>query len=189
MPEKVRCVNCGFLAARKLATRELVEAEDSFRESMELPSYGNATIYDDKPLCFVAANDLVAEARALPPGTELRKRYVDAMQRERDCCGFTKRQHGFTPKEHAEMIQQAEFQRLQDEREDSAQQFQAEQAKLAHERHIQSLCTSAAVAFVGAIITAAATLFAVRMTPAPRAESPPAVATANPPAVDAAPAP
>ena len=52
MTEKVKCEDCGFLSARRLNSRELVEAEDIFRDSGKAPhAYGDYAIAD-VPVCF-----------------------------------------------------------------------------------------------------------------------------------------
>lgn len=66
---KVKCANCGFLALRNQATRQLAEAEDSFRSTGQIPAAGSQHgiiigVYEKAPLCFALAANLREEFAA-----------------------------------------------------------------------------------------------------------------------------
>ena len=103
----VRCRDCGFLALRSIADRQLVEAEDHYRTTGE-PAVDRrgAPFYEDMPLCFKQAYDLRQEiVRGLSPSTTI-PYIVSLILTQRDCNGFTDWQQGFTPKEHQESLDQ-----------------------------------------------------------------------------------
>lgn len=117
-----RCIDCGYLAARAVESRQLVEVEKDVRETGVPPVRPSDRFYSQEraPVCFVGAADLheeiLAELGSLVPGTD-RKQVLDGLnglflvkqwERERPDCDarrmFTKWQMGFSPKEHREMI-------------------------------------------------------------------------------------
>ena len=98
MPDKVKCSQCGFLAARHSQTRQLLDAETVLRERGKLPS----SIYDEHPICFVNMIDFRgSDAIGLSPNEDKCK---EVLQSERLCEGFVPWMQGFTPKEHKEML-------------------------------------------------------------------------------------
>ncbi len=137
MPDKVRCVDCGYLAIR-------VDLE-----IIELPSEIRNTVTGDKKFCFVRQkqfdDDMQREcANGNPHDAALR--FTTA---SRACDGFTEWKLGFSPKEHCEMRFSNEMLLMQ-------QEFQAQQSALADSRHRDSM----RVAIVGAGLGAFATLLA-----------------------------
>lgn len=98
MPDKVRCADCGFLAARHKDTRQLLDGEPMLRDRGYLP----ATHYDEHPVCF--ANKVKfrsPEEMGISTNEDKRK---EKLHHPRDCDGFTPWRIGFTPKEHQEML-------------------------------------------------------------------------------------
>ena len=61
----VKCAECGFLALRNKESRELEEAEESFREGVALPLVDGGSYYrhEERPLCFARRYDLRKEIR------------------------------------------------------------------------------------------------------------------------------
>jgi hypothetical protein len=121
----VKCADCGFLSVRHLETRELREAEGSYRETGEIPRDLNRPkqLYEDVPLCF-------GRLRSFDPakcGSAADRR--DALQMEiGSCVGFTEWHHGFTPKEHREMLDGKELRDWQAAREDADRKWRKDQA-------------------------------------------------------------
>ncbi len=117
----VKCSECGFLALRNLDTRQLDEADKTFRD------YGNtttiehwqegpidtskypATRHDYRPVCLARKADfydLLEKRRKDSPGKTMSQGLVkDEIQSKRCCDKFTKWDQGFNPKEHREMIE------------------------------------------------------------------------------------
>ena len=136
MQGKVKCADCGFLAVRHRDTRELTDAEEPLRTTGEIPADHRGLIYVEWPICFIRRIDFRKELND-NSGTPHRKRVLNE---ERECDnGFTPWQQGLTPKEHQEMIQQKMLLDWQREQADEQRRFQAEQARLADERHFQQL--------------------------------------------------
>ena len=94
------CKNCGFLALRDKHTRELGEADEGYRELLDLRS-GPSPF----PVCFVSAVNLRFEIDA--PTQEAIMEVIVFKDRS-DCPGWTPWQQGFTPKEHREMLDRKE---------------------------------------------------------------------------------
>jgi hypothetical protein len=109
MPENVKCADCGYLAVRHFQTRQLLDAEDTFRTNGTIPQVQldlrtHCWIYDDWPVCF--ANEIsFREASEIGRVSDSETR-TRAIHKERNCNSFTPWKQGFTPKEHEEMIQQ-----------------------------------------------------------------------------------
>lgn len=120
----VRCADCGYLAVRKLATREICEAELRLRKSWDMPAHGNYSLYDAFPLCFVLAPEL--EKGLIAGGKENVLRMI---QREHNCEAFTPWMNGHTPKEHQEMIRELEHRKWQEKQEEKMRDWQASQRR------------------------------------------------------------
>ena len=108
-----RCVDCGYLALRRLVDGDIVEADTNFRES------GLAMLGPERqwrcslePLCFMRQSQLGAQTRGVKFGT---KEVVEAIGNEHDCAAFVEWSQGFSPKEHAEA--ELEAQRIANEHE------------------------------------------------------------------------
>lgn len=100
-----KCADCGFLAVREFQSKQLVEVEIDIRRTWKIPQnfdYQHKR-YLEIPICF---------ARAVRLDTEIGKNESEVrvsdilavINKERECSGFAEWQHGFTPKEHQQMI-------------------------------------------------------------------------------------
>ena len=97
----VKCAECGFLAVRHRETRDLREAEGSYRDTGEIPRDLNRPkhLYEEVPLCFERLRIFDPQQCASVAGRQ------EELQGEiGPCVGFTEWHHGFTPKEHREML-------------------------------------------------------------------------------------
>ncbi len=123
----VRCADCGFLAVKNLTTRALEEVEEGFRKrgviplSEVRPSYGRhedlplcfVGRHEDLPLCFVGRHDLQWEIKST--GKQDKTVVITVINDERQCGeAFTEWKLGFTPKEHREMLDRAEWLKWQE---------------------------------------------------------------------------
>lgn len=118
----VKCAECGFLAARNITTRELEEAEETFREKGITPLIGQLqgrpmARHESLPLCFARAYNLLDEFKEFagkdnPDYTSVH--FV--IYEERECEAFTEWQQGFTPREHKDMLDQQKWRAWQEER-------------------------------------------------------------------------
>ena len=113
----VKCADCGFLTLRDKTTGSLVEVNDDYRVSGNVPDYIAAyKEYHNYPICFVMAYDLMPEVEEaakkqfFDKSDDWGKYVIEVITKERDCktkcstLGFAKYQQGFTPKEHLEKI-------------------------------------------------------------------------------------
>jgi hypothetical protein len=131
-----KCSECGYLAVRNTKTRELVETEQSIRDTGVIE-----VVYDDTtrrfheigsgypryepPLCFVGFIDLWSESGDYGhASTETIKSAIDT---ERECNKFAKWQPGFTPKEHWEMIDREARLKWQAEREEADRKWRSKE--------------------------------------------------------------
>lgn len=122
----VKCADCGFLASRLRQTRDLVETEIRLRESWnQFIAMGSSNLYALRPVCFVRAADFEVEMGGppIPPAP-------DAINRERDCDKFTPWMQGFSPKEHKEMLSDAEMKKWQAAESERQRAFEAKQTKI-----------------------------------------------------------
>lgn len=131
----MKCAECGFLAARNITTRELEEAEDTFREKGIPPN-----IIDDDgrlrpkheqlPLCFAQRYNLRDEFKEFAGKDSADYLSVfNVLNEERECEAFRKWQQGFTPKEHMEMQREERRMNFQAEREDADRKWREEQRR------------------------------------------------------------
>jgi len=105
----VKCIDCGYLAARHHETRLLEEVEENYRNNGVSPNttvgykHGIGIPVYDEPICFMRACDLKAEyGEKRPPS--MTKDLLSTLRKDRECNSFAKWQQGFTPKEHREMV-------------------------------------------------------------------------------------
>ena len=135
MGDTVKCANCGFLAVRKIETRELVDAEDETRDNghLAVTPHGHRPIYDGRLICFVQAFPLIKETGP-NPGAPERKTVA---QKERRCERFVEWRQGFTPKEHQEMIDRERQQKREDDRDESQRNFLAGQARQTNRHNLR----------------------------------------------------
>ena len=111
---KVRCADCGFLEAREVQTRQVAEVEPQMRSDWRQSptSRSNGFVYIDRPLCFANVPEFDTELGAFGDSSvgrpEILLKADAVIHRERECGAFTKWQPGHTPKEHQEMLLNAE---------------------------------------------------------------------------------
>ena len=105
----VKCIDCGYLAARHHESRLLEEVEENYRNNGISPNttvgskHGIGIPVYDEPICFMRSCDLKAEyGEKRPPS--MTKDLLSTLRKDRECNSFTKWQQGFTPKEHREMV-------------------------------------------------------------------------------------
>lgn len=117
----VRCADCGFLAARNLNTRELDEAEESFRQDGTFPPINDEkghnphAGWESAPVCFIQHYDLREEIKQ--QGLNDKEKYSgvhSVINKDRECKSFTKWRQGSTPKEHREMMDRQEWSNWQE---------------------------------------------------------------------------
>jgi hypothetical protein len=154
----VKCADCGFLAARLKNERVLVDAEESMRQKWDLPKGKNdkgqgIEVYEHDPICFVRVPNFRVESGVKLQATE-------AVTRERECDRFVLWQQGFTPKEHAEMIQEEARLRWQARREDADKEWRDQQEDKAAARHDEAMRVASRTSFVSALIGFVAALVA-----------------------------
>src|SRR5258708_5505107 len=105
MPDEqplVKCADCGYLGLRHTTTRQLLEADEVFRQKGQIRADGNHWLYDEHPVCFAQKINFREKIGNQPHNEyELRGKVVQA---EWNCNGFIKWQPGLTPKEHQEMM-------------------------------------------------------------------------------------
>ena len=113
--QKVRCVECGFLAVRHQYTRGLDEVDADARKTWTWAStiyegYKGARIYGGLPICFRMAHPLGEEANSRGGQPDVCVKTIEA---PRECEDFDEWQQGFTPKEHQEVINAKELRALE----------------------------------------------------------------------------
>lgn len=165
----VKCTDCGFLGVRNCETREIVEVEANSRRNGGIAGFlvGQnqvKQVYEPYLICFRRAWPLRDEQ--LPPDRGLDKTLSDSVlaviQKPRECSSFTKWEQGYTPREHWEMIQEAERLKWQsqreavdkaerDRRDQEARDFQREQSNLSR-RHQNRTLTVSVVAVAVAVL-------------------------------------
>ena len=162
------CANCGFLAVRQYATRQLVDAERDLRNNGRIPwvkldGRTSTEAYDEYPVCFMGKVDL---QQKIGRPCDDSHRITTILQVT--CEDHTPWKQGFTPKEHLEMMQQAarlEWQTRREEadkteraaRDKQARDFQAQQADLNRQYNTRNLWALGAIVIatvVGPIIGA-----------------------------------
>jgi hypothetical protein len=202
---KVKCAECGLLAAREISAGVFVEVHRHAREKGELHRLGPTS--HECPVCFVDAADLFDEWDKQPKKKTNQEKILGVVARERECPEFCKWHKGFSPKEHAQMIQmkllreemearrmadekRAEQRRLDDEKraEDSRKEDkrQAEE-RLANDRawHVeQEEKKFRRDVYKGVAFLILATVFAVLAEPWKTKQNPPPQIIVMPPPVD-----
>ena len=139
----VRCIDCGYLAARNADTRQLEEVErghsdtvhEVFKQCGRLEhEFSGLGERHNAPICFVGHLDLWEEYReATPTATQITElsdsSIVRVLTEERGCPVFADYQQGFTPKEHREMMDRQWMQKHQEEREDADKKWREKQGR------------------------------------------------------------
>jgi hypothetical protein len=129
----VKCAECGFLAARNILTRELEEAEKTFREKGTIPLTGQLegrpqARHESLPLCFEGVYNLRDEFEEFAGKSNPQYTDVHAViNSERQCNGFVKWQQGYSPKEHREMLDRKWVLEYQEKREKDNREWQEKQ--------------------------------------------------------------
>lgn len=131
----VKCIECGLLSLRNIETRELDEAEETFRqwgrgtavkwsypvqigdtpfcEEDKLSRYIHASL----PICFARNGDFSSQLKELIiENYDADKVVLMVIGKERHCEAFIEWQQGFTPKEHREMTDRKYMIELEDKR-------------------------------------------------------------------------
>ena len=113
-----RCDQCGLLAVRHKATRELFEVEPLVREAWNIiwePNNDDGkAIFFGPPVCLAGAFS-PEETRGLFADWTDSRMALQVIQRERECDQFIPWRQGLTPKEHLEMMTRAELQKQGEE--------------------------------------------------------------------------
>ena len=160
------CRDCGYLALRRISDNALVEAHSLVREDGRTRGQGTHSgdidVYEPHALCFrqQAELHLAPEGHSnIPAHTNLA-----AITQDHDCPEFREWQQGFTPKEHrelhlAEIADQRDAQRIEDDR-----KWREEQARDAHDRHLEALRSNRQTALWTAIIAVLSTLLTATLT-------------------------
>jgi hypothetical protein len=133
-----KCVECGFLCARNLTTRELDEVEKSFRETGSPQPFivtdgegyeHSKSSYDAWLVCLLQKYDLISEIGS--NGQQIAPPVLcNILQMERDCDGFTNWKQGFTPKEHLQIIDRKKALDWQTQRDIEDKKWREEQRTL-----------------------------------------------------------
>lgn len=144
----IKCADCGFLGVRHLITQELVSPAEEQRQNGTPPESDNGRPnLDTEPVCAVGATVLWDDSEGDYGPAHL-------IQKERDCSRFSRWIPALSPKEHLDMDM------LEQQR-----QWQQEQARLAEDRHRETMTQAKAInwwqvvmlgAFVGLCTLAAA---------------------------------
>jgi cation transport ATPase len=133
----VKCVDCGFLAARNIKTRDLEEVEQLFRDigspvwigTKEDPK--GVPVHERMPLCFMRAYDLILEmeqAQEHPINRAINAAEVQSViGRDRNCAYFRRWLQGVSPKEHREMMDREKMLEWQAGREEADRKWREEQ--------------------------------------------------------------
>lgn len=142
-----KCSECGYLALRSGAG--FLEVDDAIRNN-------GLSTSAQMPRCLMMKEEFAKEAAGLPRehGNLVASQAKEVIQRERVCDRFRKWSLGFTPKEHAEMDFASQILANQ-------QVFQDAQARLADERHGQSMKIALLGTFLGAFATLVAGVLAI----------------------------
>jgi hypothetical protein len=108
-PATVKCQDCGFLCVRSNAG-ELVEVPYDIRQGWPINNPFFQT-HNNRAVCFALALPEQEWKRVLTGASQS----LEIVQESRECTCFTAWRQGFTPKEHAEMVQSAELRAWLDE--------------------------------------------------------------------------
>jgi len=141
-----KCVDCAFLSAKNLDSRNLDEVEGEFRRTGNPPLHllGGREIYypihKGYPICFVQKYNL-PDLFEKTSGQEPNK-FLAIINEGRECDLFTEWKQGFTPKEHQEMIdrqRRLEFEACKDAEDKKWREGQEEKADQRHQDQIKLL--------------------------------------------------
>lgn len=159
-----KCSECGYLTLRNVETLALEEASDRYRQDACRTTKTNRYLHEDSPLCFVRAicfRSLLGDDTSVP-------NLVSVINQERACDHWIEWMQGFTPKEHAEMLQHEallEYQRRHDREEREWRERQAERDRLWRKQDRWSALSMLLVAAASGVIGAVATLIAAGKLP------------------------
>ncbi len=130
-----KCSVCGYLAARHVESREIVEVEKQARSTGHLDQNAMGKI-ELVPLCFVRHIDIASQVAGT--GKDRIRSTKSIIQQDRECGSFTPWTQGFTPKEHLamNMLKQLEEQiRLNTEKREEKQRQWEEQRTMIQQEH------------------------------------------------------
>jgi hypothetical protein len=123
----VKCAECGFLAVRRRSTWRLEETEAAIRATGAMPNDpldDKKKLYQEWPACFVGAADFRKEG-----DDKYHPTVVEGLiTKDRQCSRFMSWVRGFDPKEHAQMLNQEQIERLQDARIEADRRWQESRA-------------------------------------------------------------
>lgn len=159
----IKCSDCGFLAIRHRFNRLLREAEDTFRQSAQLPPVGEGMEYEPQPLCSKGAFDIRKEIKG-----DSKDDTLEAINRGRRCEAFTDWRPGYSPREHQQMLDEKWKREQEAAQRREMNEFQAKQSALADRRHQESLRSSMFTSLLAAALGAGATLLAVKVGTPPQ---------------------
>ncbi len=147
----VRCADCGFLTLRDQDSRELVEAEAGWRQSVNLPQRWDGVNKDFFPLHPVYP---ICFERALPLGEEFQKNlegrnanipievsvaFRRVITTERLCPKFVQWRQGASPQEHRKMLDEKWKLEFDEKRRQDDLDWRAKQEKDAADRHNEQM--------------------------------------------------
>jgi hypothetical protein len=130
--KKGHCDTCGFLVMRVWGDTVFYEATQEYREKgVDVGASGSSS---RPPLCIVLAARLDKEVeehtreRAGPNMSNTEYDLLPIIQKpDRDCSKWRKWEQGFSPKEHREMMDRQWMLNMEDKRDTSTREWQAEQ--------------------------------------------------------------
>jgi hypothetical protein len=142
----VKCVDCGFLGLRRMDSQELIGAGEKYRREGAIHAENGRYVFHEGPVCSVGAADFSVFIADREGG------YGQAKS-ERSCASFFVWRPALTPKEHYDMILSKEILEAQQKRDDAdrewrkteadrQREWQAQESRLAAERHEQSLAVA-----------------------------------------------
>ena len=130
-----KCSDCGYLAVRNVDSRDLEEAEESFRRKgtgplAEIYSGKGHLRHEKQPLCFAMVHSFRDDfEKAIKEGKPENDRVRQIIQKERPCDEFTEWKQGCTPKEHREMLDRQWMLDYRKKREQEDREWRAKEEK------------------------------------------------------------
>lgn len=178
----MQCRTCGFLSLRHNGTMRLDEAPEKFRETGSAANNDGAVIHDRIPVCFKGVAQFRNEVKQSKRAS-LDEQVLDVISKDRECSESAPSQIGYTPKEHADMIWEAEDRRWRERQDEVDRQWRDAQAEREHrwrKEDRRSAIINLVVSVLLAIATGAAGLVAGSKLPWFRELEPPPVVSPIP---------